>query len=670
MPKYNPSTPIPRMLDQPWVPAALPLLADEVAYTIHRLDQLAPLVVEVQSIWPGWDLLDPGEVTRVFWLWDGTQVGEVKELEAPYDASDLPSVAGAIPAILLAVPGLHSLQYIVELVPGNPADPSFPIQINLNKLAPNQGVQPNKLMFDTYIQNNGVTDEYLADPVNNDQVVAIVPPWPDMRLEDRALGKLTLLPALRRPHSRSDEIVASVEITQDHKDGAPIELAFEGETFRSLLSNREYSAQYQLINRAGWEGPASRTAVVLNALTPSPIIFPAPEVPQAFGTGANGRIDLEDAREIGGVYMNILEIVGALENDVVTPSWNLIPLPQIIVGPFQAWPIRVPIPWPVLAQGGFELAGGIIRASYTWQRGTAAARPSVVRFVPVNLTAAGELNPDNPNYINPLFLLPTVKGVSGDDVLTILDRDQPANVELVLGVGFDVGDLLELIWNDNPVPVATHPVAVGENPGAVIAFQIPWALIDPIGNALVNLFYRTFNGVNRQRSNNKVVTVAISPILGLKPTRYPDVNYAPGPDSGFIGCTLKPHPSFGVQVLVPGDDTRLEVGDVLRLRWVGYASPNGNLSHVISGSEGEWNSPPLNLNWVQNGYPFTVPFNPHVLLPGLVKPDDYPHKPIYGSATTSYQVVRGGVVVGASNRSLVLVTLIRPNNLPPCIAPV
>lgn len=668
MPKYKPSTPISHMLDQPWVPAALPLLPDEMAYTIHRLDQLNPLVVQVRSIWPGWDNLDDGEVTKVTWLWDGVPVGEVKELRAQYDINDLWRADSAIPEILLAVPGLHSVQYIVELVPGNPGYPSFPIQMNLNKLAPNQGVQPNKLMFDTDIQDNGVTDEYLA--AHDDQVVANVPPWPDMRLEDRVLGKLTLLPALRRPHSRSDEIVASVEITQAHKDGAPIELAFDGETFRLLLSNREYSAQYHLINRAGWEGPASRTSVVLNALTPSPIEFRAPEIPQAFGTGANGRIDLDDAREIGGVYMNILEIVGALEGDVVTPSWNLIPLPLITVGLIQAWPIRVPIPWPILAQGGFELAGGIIRAGYTWERGTGAARPSVVRFVPVDFTATGELNPDNPNYINPLLLLPTVKGVSGDDVLTILDRDQPANVELVLGVGFEVGDLLELIWNDNPVPVATHPVAVGENPGAVIPFQIPWAFIDPIGNALVNLFYRTFNGVNRQRSNNKIVTVAISPILGLKPTRYPDVNYGPGPDSGFIGCTLNPHPSFGVQVFVPGDDTRLQVGDVLRLHWVGYASPNGNLSHVISGSERQLDSPPLNLNWVLNGYPFTVPFDPCVLLPGLVKPGDYPHKPIYGSATTSYQVLRGGVVIGGSNRSLVLVTLIRPNNLPPCIAPV
>jgi len=111
------------MLDQPWVPVALPLLADEVAYKIHRLDQLAPLAVQVPTLWTGGELLDPGEVTRVTWLWDDEPV-DVKELVAPYGESDLSDVAGVIPAIRLDVAGLHFLQYIVELVEGNPTEPS------------------------------------------------------------------------------------------------------------------------------------------------------------------------------------------------------------------------------------------------------------------------------------------------------------------------------------------------------------------------------------------------------------------------------------------------------------------------------------------------------------------------------------------------------------------
>lgn len=667
MSNYKPSSrPTPRMLEQPWVPDALPLLNDEVAYKIPRLAQTSPLRVEVQELWPGADILDPGEVTKVTWLWDNDVVGS-KELTAPYDAADLPSVAGEIPVILLDVPGLHSLQYTVELIPGNVTEPSFPIQIDVDKVAPNQGQAGARMIFPQEIIDDGVTDAYLL--ANGDRVVAIVPPWPDIRLEDVVEAFLTLLPTFRssRPRYRAQDVVAQVEITQAHKDGAPIELIFEGDYLRTLLSNREYSVQYRLKDRAGWEGPASRSATLLIALTVTPVIFPAPEVPQAFGAGANGRIDLEDAREPGGVYMNILEIVGADAGDVIQPSWNLIPLPPLIVGPFQVWPIRVPIPWPILAQGGFELAGGIVRASYTWQRGTGVARPSVVRFVPVDLTAAGELNPDNPDFTNRLLPRPTVKGLTGDDILTIVDSNQPANVELVLGVGFAPGDELQLFWDDALVPGAVYRVGPLDQAGDLIPFQIPWALILPIGNALVNLYYQTFNGVNRQRSLDKVVTVAIAPILGLGITRYPDVDYGPGPDSGFIGCTLKPHPSHGVQVFVPGDDTRLQAGDVLRLRWVGYASPNGNLNAVIAASEGEFDSPPLTQQWVENGYPFTVPFDPHVLLPGLVKADDYPGRPAYGSATTSYTVLRNGVNVGSSNRSLVAVRLTRPGGAPPCI---
>lgn len=677
MPKYKPpvrsrtfSGPVPRMLAQPWVPEALPLRDDDEGYKIPRLVQLLPLAVEVQELWTGGDILDPGEITSLTWYWDGVQVGDIKELVAPYDESDLPDVASEIPPILMAVPGLHSLQYVVELVFGNPSEPSFPILVDIDKVAPNQGQQWNRMIFPPEIVDFGVTDEYLADPVNGDRVIAVLEPWPDMRLEDIATGYLTLLPAVRSPHTRyrRTDAVAQVAITQAHKDGAPIELVFEGDYLRTLQSGREYSAQFRLTDRAGWEGPPSRTAILLIALTPTPVEFRAPEVPQAFGTGSNGRIDLEDARAPNGVFMNIVEIFGAEPGDVLRPSWNLIPLPEIIVGDFQVWPIRVAISWPILAQGGFELVGGIVRASYTWQRGTSVIRPSVVRFVPVDLTAAGELNPNNPDFTNPVLLLPTVKGKTGDDVLTIADTNQPADVELLLGIGFEAGDELQLFWNEAPVPGAVYTVGPLDAPGRLIPFQIPWLLIQPIGNAVVNLYYETFNGVNSQRSRNKPVTLAINPIIGLRPTTYEDVNYGPGPDSGFIGCTTNPHPSHGVLVKVPGDDTRLEVGDVLRLRWAGYASTNGNASALIGDSVGEFDSPPLTQEWVENGYPFIVPFDPYVLLPGLVKPDDYPSKPRWGSVTTSYTVLRNGVNIGSSNRSLVSVTLIRPNGLPPCIA--
>lgn len=659
------ATPTPRNLVAPEVPAALEPL-DETAYKIPRSAQSSDLQVDITELWPGSDTVGNGQKTTIYYFWDNSDdLIDPQELEGPYGVEDLPSVSGFIPVSLLAVPGLHSIHYTLDLVSnGNVSPPSLPIMVDVDKVAPNLGQPGGRLVFPPEVAD-GVTDDYLNDPVNNDRVIATVPRWPDMRLEDVVEGYLTRLPSSQSSQSQILEIVARVVITQAHKDGAEIELIFEGDTLRGLV-NAEYSAQYRLIDRAGWEGLPSRNSLLLIDLTPSPVQLPPPEVPQA-EAASNNRIDLADAREPGGVYMR-LDIRNTLPGDILQPFWNLIPLPSITVGEFQQWPITVRIDWLILAQGGFELTPGTIRADYTWQRGIARPRRSLPRFVPVDFTVAGEVNPANPDPINTLLPPATVKGVTGDDVLTVADRDQDARVLVILGADFFNGQQLELMWADHPVPVDTYPVGPGDREGDEIPFRIPWALIEPIDNAVVNVYYWTFNGVNRQRAVDKPVRVNIAPIVGLQRPKYPDVNYDAGPDSGFIGCTLDPHPSFGVKVAIPGDDTRLKENDEIKLYWAGYASTNGNASTLIENSKGDW-SHHLTRDEVRDGYTFTVPFDPHITLPGLVKPPDGASNPKYGSAVTWYEVIRNGVPAGESQRSLVSVTLIRPGGQPPCLVP-
>lgn len=626
-------------LAAPTVPASLTLLGDEVAFTIPRSAQVGDLQVDIAVLWGGTGTLDPGEITTVMFLWDDDPdpVATVTQ-EAPYGEEILP-FSGFIPQIYSSVPGLHRLRYIVDLTSnGNVTMESLPILVNIDKEAPNQGQRGGRLVFPPAIVDFGVTDDYLAN--NNDQVVATVPRWPDMRLEDVVEGYLLLLPSGRRSHRRSRtlDVVARVVIEQHHKDGAPIELVFEGDTLRQHR-NGDYDAHYYLIDRAGNEGPRSLAATLLIDLTPSPSLLRPPEVPQA-NAASNGRIDLDDARAPGGVYMNILEITGADEGDVLRPSWNLIPLPEIIIGAGQVWPIRVPIDWPTLASGGLEITPRVIRAGYTWRRGTGGARPSQPQFVPVDLTVAGPVSPDNPDPVNRLLERATVKGLTGDDVLTIADRDSPARAVVPLYADPRAGQILELIWNNHPTPVDTYTVQWGDSEGQEIEFFIPWALIEPIEIGVVPVYYWTFNGVNRQRAPDKPVTVSVAPIAGLKRPEFPQVSYAPGPDSGFIGCTLQPHPVHGVQVKIPGDDLRLEQHDVIELSWAGYASTNGNSNTLIPDTEKSW-SHTLTLDEVSNGYIFTVPFDPYIKLPGLVKPDDYPNKPRHGSAIAQYRVSRG-----------------------------
>ncbi|NWA67248.1 hypothetical protein [Pseudomonas reactans] len=663
---YKSDPPTPKMAAEPVVPQpfALPLLNDETAYTIPLSAQAADLPVEVQTLWGGSDGLDPGEVTRIHFYWDNEPTPfDSQSITAPYDASDLP-VIGHVPQIKLNAPGLHLLRYTVVLVPGDTAGPSSPILINIDKTAPNQNNRGDALIFPPEIDSLGVTDAYLA--ANGDQVVAEVRRWPDIRLEDQVSCDLVLLPLSKLKSKRRvlAEGVAHTSITQAHLDGDPIELVLTGDVLRAH-ANGEYNARYFLNDRAGNEGPPSRTSVLLIDLTPTPSLLRAVEVPQLL---IDGLIDLEDARDPGppgGVYMLILEIVGAAPGDVVVPLWDGIRLPSIVIGSGQAWPIVVRIDYPTLASGGFEFGPGTIRADYTWQRGTGAPRRSAPRFVPVNLTVAGPVSPTNPDPVNRLLERVTVKGRDGDNLLTINDRDQPARVIVPLYVGPVEGEVLELMWGSPPVLADTYTVRREDRAGDEIEFFVQWSLIEQTPGGIVRTFCWTFNGVNRQRSPDTDVTINIVPIIGLLDPEFPDVTYGPGPGAGFINCDLRPW-ERGARVRVLGDVSRLSGGDELVLSWKGYRNTNGHPSGVIPETIETFRHT-LSQQEAEEGYDFWLPFDPCILAPGLVKPADGQTNPRHGSAVVQYRVIKsGGGGMGDSNKRLVFISLHQPNS-PPCI---
>ena len=162
LPKNDPPTP--KMAAEPVVPPpfALPLLSDEVAYTIPLSAQVGDLPVEVQELWGGGDGLDAGEITTIRFYWDEEPTPfDTQSLEAPYDESDLP-VVGHVPQIRLNAPGLHLLRYTVTLVPGDTAGPSGPILINIDNIAPNQNNRGLAVIFPPDVVTFGATDDYLA----------------------------------------------------------------------------------------------------------------------------------------------------------------------------------------------------------------------------------------------------------------------------------------------------------------------------------------------------------------------------------------------------------------------------------------------------------------------------------------------------------------------------
>ncbi|CAD5200705.1 hypothetical protein [Pseudomonas sp. FEN] len=639
----------PRMLKEPHVPDALPLLEDESAYLIPRLAQSRPLRVEVVELWGGSGALDPGEITTVEFYWDNEpDPVDSRTVEAPYGPEIIP-FPGFIPALKLAVPGPHQVRYVVQLVPGNPTDPSYPINVNIDKEGPNQDQPGRKLKFPAEVERDGVTDDYLAD--NGDRVVATVERWPDMRLEDVVEAYWERLPF------RDIDPVARVEIEQAHKDGAPVELVFEGDVIHRN-GNGEFTAYYYLIDRAQNTGARSDRTLVQVDLTASPVMLPAVRVPQA----DDGLIDLEDARSPGGVYMFIDQILNLEDGDVITPSWNMLALPVIVYDASLTWPQRVAIDWSTLSAGGFEVTPGTVLARYTWRRGTSIARPSDPRFVPVNLTVAGPVNPGNPDPINLWLEQVTIKGMTGDNIITDADIGRPVRVVVPLYADPHPGQVLELMWAAHPTPVDTYTVQVGDREDDEVEFFIPWTLVEPVGNAVVQAYYWTFNGVNRQRAPDTAVNVNVIPITGLKALEFPDVSNSGGSGSGFINCSHLPW--LGVRVRIPGDPTRLAMDDKIELSWIGHAGTNNNAPVIPETVEVFTHT--LTAEEALNGYIFTVPFDPYVKLPGLIKPVEGSDSPANGCAVVRYRLIKAQGGVGNSARKLLPISLIRSNS-PPCL---
>ncbi|ONH56533.1 hypothetical protein SAMN04490182_0663 [Pseudomonas cedrina] len=655
-------------LHAPLAPDSLDLMPDDVGRKIPVTVQSTGLRVEVPELPPGSDVLDPGDITVFYWYWD-TTLFATKRLEAPYDESDLPDVDAVVPSHLMDVAGLHSLRYGVVLreSSSNPTVSSFITLLDSDKEGPNRGQRGSRLRFAAVIDAEGVTDEYLDNPANGDRVIGTIDPlWLDARLGDIVTGYLTQLPFRKpaRKRNRRLDVVATTVITQEHKDGIrPVELHFRGDDLRRL-KNVEYNAHYYLKDRSGRESGPSLTAPLLINLTPTPTELRAVQIPQL----ADGLINLDDAREKpDGVYMQILQVFGAAAGDFLHPFWDRIELSSIRIAEIQAWPINVPIPYSKLASGGYEYTPGVIRAEYNWRRGTAPARPSVTRFVPVDLTVAGNVSPDNPDPINRLLPVVTVKGRDGDNQLSVNDEGLQVRVVTLLYDDPKPGELLELMAGTLATPIAEYEVKLGDKAGKQIEWFVEWAIIELLGGGLVPFFYWTFNGVNRQRARDTQVLINIIPIVGLKDLEYVGVTYGPGPDAGFISCPLRPWVN-GVGVKIPGDESRLAWGDEVKLHWASYAHPAGFSGAVIPETIHTFTHT-LTGNEHRDGYTFQVPFVPYIKAPGLVEPAPGKTEPRHGSAVSRYQVIKPvGAGMGYSGRRLVYIKLTRLAGQPPCLS--
>ncbi|WP_017902093.1 RCC1 domain-containing protein [Pseudomonas asplenii] len=476
------------------VPVAIAMEDDDHYFQIPLAAQYEDLEVVIEQVWDNYEG-STGDQTHIDYFFDGVFVFR-KTLVWPFDPSVAFPYSAYIPKSFLRATGVQRLTYIVVL-DGNDSPPSQPTAIDLDRVAPNNGSPWRRLGFPV----DEVTEDYLADPANNDQLVGTVERWVDIKIKDSVCGfwEPSANPAPEPVH------IATLTIDRDHVfNQKPIELVFKGTDIRGK-GNGEFRVYYKLWDKVGNDGPPSSGELIDVKLTPLPVTLLEPRVPLA---ELDGLIDLEDARQ--GVHMEILEIPGIQPGDFLDFYWDLQWLGEHQVEDIQSWPIPVPVSWEALSYRGAEDSRQLARVHYTWRRGNIGPRPSQSRFVDVDLTVAGPTNPDNPNPVNELLEKVTVKGVTGDNRITEADEaSAPVRVVVPLYADPLPGQVLELMWAGEPAPVATYRVSAVDKEGDLVEFFIHWDLIEPIGNAKVQASYWTYNGVNRQRSPSTEVEVSV-----------------------------------------------------------------------------------------------------------------------------------------------------------------
>ncbi|MNQ53061.1 hypothetical protein D3C85_670930 [compost metagenome] len=616
-----------RMLIAPEIPAALPLLADEEALTIPRGAQEAPLTVTIPEVWENHSV---SGITVLEFMWDEYPVVEV-ELPGKFDPADYFPLSMDIPAVYMSTPGIRRLSY--RITTPNQAT-SHPIFVNIDKEAPNGGVVNTRLIFDPEVLEGGVTEAYL---LAHEEVVAEVPRWTGMRLEDRVYFYWD---TFSRGQGSTRDPVDYVEVTDTTET---VYVRYSAALIRSRGNGWRY-ARYHLQDRAGNETSSSRSEELNVDLEPTPVDLPAPEVPQA----VPGPVNLEHARE--GVRVQIREIADIRPGDILTIYWDgHALLPAIVIGDMPIWPAEQTVPWSTLAAGGTELPRGV-RVFYQWSRGGIGPVDSRSNFVDVDFTVAGPENPEAPELVNPLLPRVVVKGVTADNKLTYADYGLDATVQVALYAGPQRGQILELFWGWPPRFADRYVVKASDTEGTIIPFTVPWAIIeDDVENPALPVFYTTFNGVNRQQSRNTLVDVNITTIKGLKPARYPDADIFQ-----WINCANAPW--NGIRVEIPGDNQRLSAGDKIELFWQGCRNSNG--SDPIPGTDISLIHEELTADEAENGLIIRVlPFDPYIKAPGSER----------GSALVHYRVTKEDGKTGFSPRNFVRISIVVPGSSQLCV---
>lgn len=393
------------VLVAPSLPDTLPPLPGDTAFLLPVMKRSAPLNVTIDTIWAGY-----ADINEVVFYWKGAEVARQPVLDP--DPSQFP-MGFVINTIDLISGGLGELYYTVQTIGGT--NESHPTELDLDNIPPNLGLRPGEAQFPQEILDNGVTEAYLAN--NDNQVIATVARWPDIRLEDEVWYYLK--PSAKAEDGTAAEAGHKVISTEDLALPA-IDLVFPGNAFREL-GQVNCVAYYFLKDRAGNEGADSFDSPIFPIHLAPPLKLLPPEVPLY---DQHGLIDEQTART--PVQVVIPAMRGIEKDDEIIIHWGDQDLRPRTIGDPSADPLlRIDVPYRTVQDAG----NGTRLVNYDLWRAGASLGPSPDKPVEVDITLPGGPDPDPEDPEHGNLKLPIALGDSGvPNLISPADQELPAEV--------------------------------------------------------------------------------------------------------------------------------------------------------------------------------------------------------------------------------------------------
>ncbi|WDU65296.1 hypothetical protein LRS56_13085 [Pseudomonas poae] len=520
--------------------------------------QFEDLPVLLNDPWPF--LAPDGESDYVTFIWhvEGSVPFDLEPIELPG-----PLTVGSFPIRVVIPQGYFQNNAIVNISYRiNNVDPnstvyesSFATRIVIDRTPPGGGLDlgPARFLIDPITE---------ADLNNNATIgVEVLGDYLNRRPQDTVLCYLSSSPSLPvRP--------AIYEQTFVGVTGPMIVQIPVAEIRRFAGAPRLYFF-YKLRDRSGNPTPQysaiASAALVLNA---PPANLSPPEVP---AYESDLLVNREDARRI--VSVRVRQYDNGLPGDRCIVEWDGIRLAEV---PVNALPLSVEVAWSVLIANGANLRRisnlpvryYIFRAADTLGPGV----PSSIKRIVVDMTIAGQENPQAPALLNRLLAPVNIHGAvsTTPNRLDSRDANQPVRASFTLFDNPVVGQQALLFWPSRTTPVATYRVKSGDVGGTVKDFDnlIDWQVIQDGGsNATTLVNYRTDNGVNQQLSPDQTVFVSLAPPINYTRPTFPQSLQHP---NRYLNCDTQPPVWLGIEVLVSPSPSLPLPGDVVRVTWQGY----------------------------------------------------------------------------------------------------